>query len=91
MLLLPRLEHGVVAVESPGAGPGYWSGAPSAVAGDDGIRRLFVADVDVLAREMREEGYAIRQAIRWSVPLNWRDKWFGFAVKGTVVEGTSAR
>jgi hypothetical protein len=36
-MLLPRLEHGVVAVESPGSGPGYWSGAPSAVAGDDGI------------------------------------------------------
>ena len=36
-MLLPRLERGVVAVESPGSGPGYWSGAPSAVAGDDGI------------------------------------------------------
>jgi hypothetical protein len=36
-MLLPRLEHGVVAAESPGSGPGYWSGAPSAVAGDDGI------------------------------------------------------
>src|SRR5947209_17411856 len=35
-MLLPRLEHGVVAVEPPGSGPGYWSGAPSAVAGDDG-------------------------------------------------------
>jgi hypothetical protein len=36
-MLLPSLEHGVVAVESPGSGPGCWSGAPSAVAGDDGI------------------------------------------------------
>jgi hypothetical protein len=36
-MLLPRLEHGVVAADSPGSGPGYWSGAPSAVAGDDGI------------------------------------------------------
>src|ERR1700759_3271710 len=36
-MLLPRLEHGVVAVESPGSGPGYWSGAPCAIAGDDGI------------------------------------------------------
>jgi len=36
-MLLPRPEHGVVAAESPGSGPGYWSGAPCAVAGDDGI------------------------------------------------------
>ena len=33
-MLLPRLEHGVVAAESPGSGPGYWSGAPSAAAGE---------------------------------------------------------
>ena len=37
MLLLPRPEHGVVAAEPPGTGPGYWSGAPSAVAGDGEI------------------------------------------------------
>src|SRR5579859_1219855 len=36
-MLLPRPEHGVVAAESPGSGPGYWSGAPCAAAGDDGI------------------------------------------------------
>jgi hypothetical protein len=36
-MLLPRPEHGVVAAESPGSGPGYWAGAPCAVAGDDGI------------------------------------------------------
>ena len=33
-MLLPRPDHGVVAAEPPGAGPGYWVGAPSAVAGD---------------------------------------------------------
>ena len=36
-MLLPRPEHGVVAAEPPGTGPGYWSGAPSAVAGDGEI------------------------------------------------------
>jgi hypothetical protein len=36
-MLLPRPEHGVVAAEPPGTGPGYWSGAPCAVAGDGEI------------------------------------------------------
>jgi len=38
------------------------------VEGEDGIRRLFVADVDALADEMRGEGYTVRRAIQWSVP-----------------------
>jgi hypothetical protein len=42
--------------------------AGAVVEGEDGIRRLFVADVDVLADEMRDEGYTIGQAIHWSVP-----------------------
>jgi hypothetical protein len=42
--------------------------AGSVVEGDDGIRRLFVAHVDAMADEMREEGFAIRRTIRWSVP-----------------------
>lgn len=54
------LQRRGAVVEETAAGP--------VVVGDDGIRRLFVADVDVLAGEMREEGYAIRQTIRWSVP-----------------------
>jgi SAM-dependent methyltransferase len=37
------------------------------IEGDDGIRRLFVADIDALAREMTDEGYAIESVIRWSV------------------------
>jgi hypothetical protein len=37
MLLLPRPDRGVVAVGSPGTGPGYWAGAPCAVAGDGEI------------------------------------------------------
>jgi hypothetical protein len=36
-MLLPRPGHGVVAAEAPGNGPGYWSGAPCAVAGDGEI------------------------------------------------------
>src|ERR1700761_2279837 len=36
-MLLPRPDQAVVAAEAPGAGPGYWSGAPCAVAGDDEI------------------------------------------------------
>ena len=33
-MLLPRPGHGVVAAQPPGTGPGYWAGAPCAVAGD---------------------------------------------------------
>ena len=36
-MLLPRPEHGVVAADPPGTGPGYWAGAPCAVAGDGEI------------------------------------------------------
>jgi len=33
-MLLPRLDRSAVAVQAPGTGPGYWAGAPCAVAGD---------------------------------------------------------
>ena len=36
-LLLPRPDQSEVAVPPPGAGPGYWAGAPSAAVGDDAI------------------------------------------------------
>jgi hypothetical protein len=35
--LLPRPERSQVAVAPPGAGAGYWAGAPSAAVGDDAI------------------------------------------------------
>ena len=35
--LLPRLEKSSVVVTPPGAGPGYWAGAPSAVLTEEGI------------------------------------------------------
>src|SRR5487761_235504 len=36
-MLLPRPGLGVVAIEPPGTGPGYWAGAPCAVAADGEI------------------------------------------------------
>jgi len=36
-LLTPRPQDAVVAVEPPGAGSGFWAGAPSAVAADGGV------------------------------------------------------
>jgi hypothetical protein len=36
-MLLPWPERGAVAVQAPGTGPGYWAGAPCAVAGDGEI------------------------------------------------------
>ncbi len=36
-MLLPWPERGTVAVRAPGNGPGYWAGAPCAVAGDGEI------------------------------------------------------
>ena len=38
-MLLPWPERGAVAVQAPGTGPGYWAGAPCAVAGDGEILR----------------------------------------------------
>src|SRR5262249_10915487 len=38
------------------------------VEGEDQIRRLFVDAIDVLAEEMRDEGYGVEEVVRWSVP-----------------------
>lgn len=54
------LEHRGSIVERTRAG--------DVVEGEDGIRRLFVADAHALAAEMRGEGYGVRQVIHWSVP-----------------------
>jgi hypothetical protein len=57
-MLLPQPGRGVVAVEPPGRGPGYWSGAPCAVAGD---REIFLAYR--LRRPVgRGRGYAVAVA-----------------------------
>jgi hypothetical protein len=58
LMLLPRPGHGVVAAEPPGTGPGYWAGAPCAVA-DDG--EIFLAYR--LRRPIGEgRGYAVAVA-----------------------------
>ncbi|HVT66980.1 MAG TPA: hypothetical protein VHF26_04465 [Trebonia sp.] len=36
-VLLPRPDDAVIAIEPPGTGPGFWAGAPSAVAADGGV------------------------------------------------------
>ncbi len=36
-VLLPEPQRSVTVIEPPGAGTGYWAGAPSAALGDDGI------------------------------------------------------
>jgi hypothetical protein len=36
-VLLPEPQRSVLVIEPPGAGTGYWAGAPSAALGDDGI------------------------------------------------------
>jgi hypothetical protein len=36
-VLLPRPDDAVIAVRPPGTGPGFWAGAPSAVAADGGV------------------------------------------------------
>jgi hypothetical protein len=57
-MLLPQPKRGVVAVHAPGAGPGYWAGAPCAVAADGAI---------ILAYRLRRpvgqgRGYAVEVA-----------------------------
>jgi hypothetical protein len=57
-MLLPQPERGTVAVRAPGNGPGYWAGAPCAVAGD---REIFLAYR--LRRPVgRGRGYAVAVA-----------------------------
>ncbi len=58
--LLPRPDYSDVAVAPPGAGPGYWAGAPSAAVGDDGIYLAYRLRRPVGAGR----GYAVRVA--WS-------------------------
>lgn len=59
-MLLPSPERGAVAVQAPGTGPGYWAGAPCAVAAETEI---------FLAYRLRRpvalgRGYAV--AVAWS-------------------------
>jgi hypothetical protein len=70
------VERGVLAISFKAEGDALQrrgsvaeeTAAGPVVKGDDGICRLFVVEVDALAREMRDEGYSVRRVIRWSVP-----------------------
>jgi hypothetical protein len=69
------MEHGVVAISFKAEGDALQSRgavveltpAGPVVEGDDGIRRLFVTDVDVLVDEMREASFTVQDVVRWSV------------------------
>lgn len=69
------VEHGVLAISFKAHGDALQArgsvvedtAAGPVVEGDDGIRRLFVTDIDVLVDEMRDEGYSVNGILRWSV------------------------
>ena len=58
-MLLPWPELGAVAVQPPGAGPGYWAGAPCAVAGDGEVFLAYRLRRPVGFGSGRERGYAV--------------------------------
>jgi hypothetical protein len=61
-MLLPRPERGAVAVRAPGSGPGYWSGAPCAAAGDGEIFLAYRLRRPVGQSLGRGRGYAVAVA-----------------------------
>jgi hypothetical protein len=70
------IERGVLAISFKAHGDALQSRGTVAhetasgpvVKGDDGICRLFVAEIEPLASEMRDEGFSVCRVIRWSVP-----------------------
>jgi hypothetical protein len=74
--LLPRVEESSVVITPPGAGPGYWAGAPSAVLTEEGI---------YLAYRLRRplgngRGYAVAVArsadgVRFETVATFRREW----------------
>jgi hypothetical protein len=69
------VDHGVLAISFKAEGDALQSRgavveltvAGPVVEGDDGIRRLFVTDVDALVDEMREASFTVHDVVRWSV------------------------
>jgi hypothetical protein len=61
-MLLPRPDLGVVAVAPPGAGPGYWAGAPCAVAGDGEVFLAYRLRRPAGFGQSRGRGYAVAVA-----------------------------
>jgi hypothetical protein len=74
--LLPCLEDSSVVVTPPGAGPGYWAGAPSAVLADEGIYLAYR-----LRRPLGDgRGYAVAVArsadgVRFATVATIRREW----------------
>ncbi len=61
-MLLPWPERGAVAVQAPGTGPGYWAGAPCAVAGDGEIFLAYRLRRPAGFGQSRGRGYAVAVA-----------------------------
>jgi hypothetical protein len=58
-MLLPWPERGAVAVQAPGTGPGFWAGAPCAVAGDGEIFLAYRLRRPAGSGMGRDRGYAV--------------------------------
>ena len=58
-MLRPWPERGAVAVQPPGNGPGYWAGAPCAVAGDGEIFLAYRLRRPAGSGQNRGRGYAV--------------------------------
>ena len=58
-MLLPWPERGAVAVQAPGTGPGYWAGAPCAVADDGEIFLAYRLRRPVGPERRQSRGYAV--------------------------------
>jgi hypothetical protein len=61
-MLLPWPERGAVAVQAPGTGPGYWAGAPCAVADDGEIFLAYRLRRPVGPKKRQSRGYAVAVA-----------------------------
>src|SRR5271166_2005398 len=61
-MLLPWPERGAVAVQAPGTGPGYWAGAPCAVADDGEIFLAYRLRRPVGPERRQSRGYAVAVA-----------------------------
>ena len=61
-MLLPWPDRGAVAVQAPGTGPGYWAGAPCAVAGDGEIFLAYRLRRPAGLGQSRGRGYAVAVA-----------------------------
>jgi len=61
-MLLPWPERGAVAVQAPGTGPGYWAGAPCAVAVDGDIFLAYRLRRPAGLGQSRGRGYAVAVA-----------------------------